>query len=253
MGGVHAAWLVAAWCAVIFAVFGAVYCVTRVHADFKEKPALAAMNITHMLPIVALCYYGVLGYRARPDEIERRMYEYDGDAEMICVVQIALQVFVTTMALSTRDKSLFKPELLGHHTTTAALMVLCLRGTFAHSYLAVFFGVTELSTIPLNVMDTLKNFKGLRKKHPTLDFASKLSFAVLFLSLRVVLSSKVSVEFQADLYELWKDDRAASVATCAFMSVANLFVCALQLYWASLIVKGLYKIATGQDKKGKEE
>ena len=157
------------------------------------------------------------------------------------------------MALSTRDKSLFKPELLGHHATTAALMVLCLRGTFAHSYLAVFFGVTELSTIPLNVMDTLKNFKGLRKKHPTLDFASKLSFAVLFLSLRVGLSSKVSVEFQADLYEPWKDDRAASVATCAFMSAANLFVCALQLYWASLIVKGLYKIATGQDKKGKEE
>ena len=223
---------ITAWCFGLAFAWIVAYTVCRMTSAFKEKPALAAINFVHMVPIVALCYHGVVGYRALPGTLEERMYDYDASAYEICVVQIALQLFITASALGTRDKSLLKPELLAHHSVTATLMYLCLEGPFAHSYMSVFFGLTEISTIPLNVMDTLKNFKDVRKAYPTLDLAAKMAFAVLFLSLRVGLSTKLSVDFQRDLYAVFAGGDLRG--TCAFMSVSNVFVVGLQRAPASL-------------------
>ena len=95
---------ITAWCFGLAFAWIVAYTVCRMTSAFKEKPALAAINFVHMVPIVALCYHGVVGYRALPGTLEERMYDYDASAYEICVVQIALQLFITASALGTRDK-----------------------------------------------------------------------------------------------------------------------------------------------------
>jgi hypothetical protein len=222
---------------------------------FEEKPAIAAFNLAHAAPILALSYYGLLSLHyvtQQPATLQGRMYGYDADAEMICILQISLQIFQTTVAMITGDSALLKPEVLGHHLVTAGAMWLCLY-PFGHSYAGIFFGITELSTIPLNVVDTFKNFKALRPIYPTTEFIAKASFSLSFLILRVGLTGKVSYDFQVDLFALYTTGQAMpSVPAVLFASAANLFTCGLQGYWAILIVKGMIRMFGGGAKKAKE-
>lgn len=187
------------------------------------------------------------------------MYGADasGAAEAICVVQIALQVFVAAAAVATRDATLLKPELLAHHAVTAALMVQCLRpfhgggGLFGTSRVAVFFGLTEVSTVPLLVVDVLKAFPALRARHATLDLGAKVLFAAAFLVVRVGVVTVHCVGFQRDVFAVVAAGDAHSLATLAFFSVANVFLVGLQFYWASLILKRAAKTLAGAaDDKG---
>jgi len=242
---------IAALTAATYAVAGAAYVVVRSVPAFKEKPFIAAVNIAHYLPIILLCYYGLqrmdLVFQ-RPATLHERMYGFDDSAEQICLIQQSLQIFVTSIAVMTRDPALLKLELLGHHLVTFALMGLCLH-PFAHSYVGIFFGLTELSTIPLNVLDTFKQFKELRQTYPLCDVLSKVSFTLSFLVLRVGLTVPVSYAFQRDLLELLTSGAAHSRPAVIFTSIANLFVVGLQLFWATLIFKGLRKMLAG-GKKG---
>jgi hypothetical protein len=221
---------------------------------FKEKPAIAAYNFTHMVPILALSYYGVLRLdllSQQPATLKGRMYMYDEAAEQICIVQIALQLFQVVVAFGTMDSALIKPEALGHHIVTGAVMWFCLH-PFGHSYVGVFFGLTELSTVPLDVIDTFKNFKSLRKVYPTTELIAKASFSLSFLILRVALTLKVSYEFQLDLFELYTTGQAHSVPVVIFMSVSNFLVCALQCYWGTLVIKGIGRMFGGGSKKAEK-
>jgi hypothetical protein len=116
---------------------------------------VAAFMLAHQFPIVGLCYYALIGrldwIMEQPATLKERMYGFDPAAEQICMIQVALQIFVTTIAFATRDGGLLKPELLAHHSVTATLMCICLH-PFGHSRVGIFFGLTELSTIPLNVL-----------------------------------------------------------------------------------------------------
>lgn len=236
-----------AWAASTFVLWGLLYPFYKSTKIFKEKAALAAFNTAHLMPILALCYYGLMRLdfvTQQPEQLDERMYGFDAAAEKICVIQMALQIYVTTAALATRDPSLLKPELLAHHSVTFILMWLCLH-PFAHSRVGIFFGLTEISTVPLMTLDMFKQFKGLGERYPLCDMLSKLTFSLSFLVLRVVLTSVVSYEFQRDLYEIYTSGRAHSVPAVAFMSIANLFVCCLQFYWSTLIVKGVMKMVRG--------
>ena len=67
----------------------------------------------------------------------------------------ALQIYVIVSALCTRHPLLMSPVAFAHHLMTGAGMCISLR-PFGHSRTGLFFGVTELSTIPLDVIDLFK-------------------------------------------------------------------------------------------------
>jgi hypothetical protein len=243
---------IAGWTCAEFVLCIVLWAVCANTSTFKSKPLVAAFMLAHQFPIVGLCYYALIGrldwIMEQPATLKERMYGFDPAAEHICMIQVALQIFVTTIAFATRDGGLLKPELLAHHSVTATLMCICLH-PFGHSRVGIFFGLTELSTIPLNVMDVFKNFPDLVKSFPVLDVVCKISFALSFLVLRVGLVTKVSYDFQVDLYELYATGTAHSVPAVFFMSLSNIFVVGLQLYWSTLIIKGLYGLAFGKAPK----
>lgn len=228
--------------------------------EVREKPDIAAFHIVHIVPILALCYFALAG-RAdwiweQPLTLDGRMYAADpsGAAERICLIQIALQIFVLATALATREPTLLKPELLVHHLVTGAVMVQCLRplsdggGLFATSRIAIFFGLTELSTVPLTIVDAFKSFKDLRARRQGLDFGAKVTFMLLFLIIRVGIVTPHSVYFQKDIFEVLATGKAHSRATLAFFAGANCFLVGLQLYWAYLILGRAYKTLVQGDK-----
>lgn len=224
-----------------FALWGFAYVCVKDVEVFKEKPAIAAFNLAQTVPVLALSYYGLLSLHyvtQQPATLMERMYGYDHDAEMVCIIQISMQFYKTAVAVSTGDAPLLKPDALGHHAVTVLAMWVCLY-PFGHSYAGIFFGLTELSTVPLNFVDTYKNFKSLREIYPTTELIAKACFALLFLSLRVGLTGMMSYYFQKDLFELITSGQAHSVPAVLFCSAANLFTCGLQAYWATLIIKGI--------------
>lgn len=220
---------------------------------FKDRPGVAAYNIVSTLPILALCYHGLMGIpklesvTGKPSTLQGRMYGFDPDAEKIVLLQAALQIFSLGVALVVRDKVLIKFEALAHHVVVGGIMCICVH-PFVHAYACIMFGLTELSTLPLNVLDTLKTFKPLGAKYPTVFFISKATFSLSFLILRPMLSTALSYYFQRDLYELYTTGTAHSLPAVAFISFANAFVVLLQLYWGSLVFKGIYAQFAGESK-----
>ena len=242
------------WCIATFALCGLLLAPCRQLKFCSAKPWYVAYSVGYMLPTLACCYYAVGGrmdwIMAPPATLNERMYAHDHAAEQIALLQIALQIYATVAALVTGDKNLAKPELFAHHFITLVSMAICLN-PLAHSYCGVFFGLTEFSTIPLIFTDTIKQYKGLNLQYPQTDTIAKVLFGLSFLAFRIGLTLPLSYSFQRDLYALYATGTAHSVPAVAFCSLANAFVCALQVFWATLIMKGLVKMVSGGKPKAK--
>ena len=220
---------------------------------FAASPAYAAQLLVHSVYVFAICYYSLIGpldwIWKQPATLQERMYMYDPAAERICLLQIALQIYSIVTALLTQHPLLMKPEGFVHHIMTGFSMVVALH-PFGHPRANLFFGITELSTIPLDVIDLFKGFKELRKQCPTTDIVCKALFALSFLGLRVGLVTQASVGFQRDLYQLYMTGTAHSLPVVAFSSLSNILIVCLQLYWSTLIIKGMQKTLAGGGGKG---
>ena len=230
---------------VAFGVATACFQRTRV---FGSSPAYAAQNLGHLVYVLAICYHSLFG---RPDLIweqpatlQERMYSFDPSSERICLLQLALQIYATTTSLLTRHPLLMKPEGFAHHLMTALSMIIALR-PFGMLRANIFFGITELSTIPLEWIDIAKGFPELRARYPTTDLVCKAAFSLSFLVLRVGLVTHASYGFQSDLYQLYATGNAHSLPAVAFLSLSNAFILLLQLYWSTLIFKNMRKMMLG--------
>jgi hypothetical protein len=142
-------------------------------------------------------------------------------------------------------------------------------------------GMPEISSVPLAVMDHLKNFKPLAQRFPNLNEARQVIFSLLFLPIRGVywpceqrsqpsrashvdrgrspvrrmapLTPPTACALADSSVWFWKMSlatlSAGSVLPATWViyifCVANVLMTALQWYWSSLILKGLYAKMTG--------
>jgi hypothetical protein len=240
----------AAWSVGSLVAFGLLTIGCKQIPAFGASPSFAAHMIVHVFLVCAICYYSLVGrldwITEQPATLQERMYTFDPSAHKICLLQIALQIYVVASALYTRHPLLMSPVAFAHHLMTGAGMCISLR-PFGHSRTGLFFGVTELSTIPLDVIDLFKGFKQLRTQFPRTELVSKIIFALSFLGLRVGLVTHASYGFQSDLYQLYAtgDFVTHSLSVLAFSSLANVGIVLLQFYWATLILKGVQKLLAG--------
>ena len=273
---------VAAWCFTTMAVAVLLIAPCRRLQFCSAKPWYVAYSIGYMIPTIGCCYYAVCGrtdwIMKLPTTLNERMYVHDDAAEQIALIQISLQIYATLAAIVSGDKSLAKPEMFAHRASTGkrtrALcisprpvtsrlrslvradsitlvgMLICLN-PLGQSYCGAFFGLTEFSTIPLIVTDTIKQYKGLNLQYPKTDLIAKTLFGLSFLAFRIGLTLPLSYCFQRDLYALYATGTAHSVPAVAFSSLANVFVCGLQCFWSTLIIKGLGKVLSGGKAKAK--
>ena len=122
--------------------------------------------------------------------------------------------------------------LLLHHATTALLSFLSTT-PYLQSYSLFYIGISEISSIPLAIVDVNKLVDLDRKN---LVVIAKAVFAVLFILLRVVMWTAVNASFYRDMVSLSVLD-----AYSILFVTSNVGLTGLQYYWASKIVKSARK------------
>lgn len=133
------------------------------------------------------------------------------------------------------------PPMLLHHFTV--IMVSSMSGFLDNGlryWTPFFYGLIELSSVPLAVMNAFKENKRLIALYPVHYQRVRLLFAVSFLYLRVVMFLPRHYMYLRDQALLWMDSELfwyrVFMAACWISSVILLL---LQLYWALIIVKGM--------------
>lgn len=143
--------------------------------------------------------------------------------------------------------------MLFHHVQV--VVVGCLSAFFWNGFRYVtpfFYGLIEISSVPLSIMNHFKAHPSLIKERPGLYTAVRLVFALVFLTVRVVMWLPNMFDWLRTCGILcYTCDDAPCYAGLGLSLMAGFGLTVLQLIWASKIVEGLAKLVTGGGKKTK--
>jgi hypothetical protein len=137
-------------------------------------------------------------------------------------------------------KDLYDPTMLVHHALTALAAGAGLY-PFMQQYATFFIGLVELSGIPLTFIDVFKYFPGLARRYPLVNSLSRSSFAVLFLTLRVVLYPVYCYRLSVELLQLLRSGGAHSTGVVCIFLLEIIFFVLLQQYWGWKVVKSIFR------------
>lgn len=132
------------------------------------------------------------------------------------------------------------PAMIGHHLATASLGFLGL-APYLHGAGLFFFGLAEISNIPLTVYDIFKYQvkNGWQESYAGLFKLSQVTFALSFIILRLIMWPIKSWTFWNGSIELLQSGKAHSQFAVGFFLIANIFLTFLQFMWGWTIIKFL--------------
>lgn len=125
---------------------------------------------------------------------------------------------------------------IGHHIVTAGLAY-CGFAPYAQYYALFYFGVAEVSTIPLNVMTVFKHLPHLSTRFPNVYQIARNTFVIGYFIIRIFWWPIVSYELFFGCMDLMHRNIAHSNLVVCYFLFANLFLTGLQFYWGYLIVR----------------
>jgi len=154
--------------------------------------------------------------------------------------QIGYQLWAIPVGLFQVNES---PAMLAHHVTVVAVgsMSAFFRNGFRY-WTPFFYGIIEISSIPLSIMNFFKDNPKLIEKYPSVYSGLRAVFSLSFLLVRLVMFVPRHVTYLTHHYLL--QSTHPLVPYRIFMGVtwlSSLFLLLLQLYWSTLIVKGIVK------------
>ena len=128
--------------------------------------------------------------------------------------------------------------MIGHHLFTAALGYFGLH-PYLHGAGLFFFGVAELSNVPLCFYEIFKYLKpaGYQEKYKMLYELAQVSFALSFVVLRLIIWPIKSWVFWQGSIELLSSGKAHSQFVVGFFLLANMFLTGLQFMWGWSIIQ----------------
>lgn len=137
---------------------------------------------------------------------------------------------------------------LAHHFVTAWLAY-CGFHPFAHYYALFYFGIAELTTIPLNIVNSFKNVPNLQQSYPLFYSNIRTLFAGSFLIIRTIWWPVVSYGLFMGCVDLLSSQKAHSTFVVCYFLFSNLFLTSLQFYWGYLILINVMKGSKESKKK----
>jgi hypothetical protein len=169
------------------------------------------------------------------DQIYGRSLHYE---EHIVAPMLWYQIWNTIFCLLLAEYR--DPVMIAHHAVTALLVYMTLHPFLQH-YGIFFFGVPEVTSIPLTLVDIFKQFPDLRDKFSTLNSAARWVFGLSFLVVRLVLWSRVCLEYWIEAIAILQSGAAHSLFVNVFFMGANVFLTGLQWLWGYKIVIAMVK------------
>jgi len=180
MLGVYAGLHMLSYAVVVSGAFGR-------DSSLSKNPHLAAHFLPQLFGFAILAYLGGGGWlHADMPSIDPGPGAYISFGEQIAMHMLSFQLYEIAACIpAPRLRGKFN-ELIGHHVITLLLSYLAYKHQAYHYWAPCFMGMPEISSVPLAVMDHLKNFKPLAQRFPNLNEASQVIFSLLFLPIRGV-------------------------------------------------------------------
>ncbi|KAJ1620678.1 TLC domain-containing protein [Pavlovales sp. CCMP2436] len=208
--------------------------------------ASRAMLARRTLEVCAMSTLAVLGLQAHwrlgglPSGVREgqaaveRAFEFHPLSCRLALFQLGYQVFNTYM--STRDRD--GPIFIGHHIATGMLCFFAL-APFLHVYAPFFLGITEVSTAVLCALAAFDKVPmgvpGMGVTFPVTTQVLGVTFALLFVGIRIVIWPWLSYVFWLDVFAVLEAQVHPPIACYSFL-VANAGLSLLQVMWLGEII-----------------
>jgi hypothetical protein len=210
----------------------------------------SAYNVTNLLVNATLGVMGLYYYYFVIDSnlpVVMRVLGNRAVFPMTCA-QFGYNLWAIPVGLTFVGES---PAMLGHHV--AVLFVTSVSATFTVGhrwYVPFMYGILELSSVPLAVMNAFKDNPEYIKKYPSTYLFIRCCFAVCFLYIRWYLYLPMKYDFLRTYgFTTITHQSILAVVINGLTWCASFFLLLLQLMWGVLIIKGLVKTVVGKPKK----
>ena len=229
-------------------------------SPMQEKSKVAAHQILCLMPFAYAAWAGmemllnpdVAIQRASPD-YSARYFECVPEAHALVRMMLGIQIYDLLVTILVPE--LRKTEHVLHHLITGTFALLALlSGSLIH-YSWFFFGIAEISSVPLCFVDLFRQcpklceVKGLH----ILNEQSRILFGVAFLVSRCITWPIVVFQLLRDILAAYAaGDPRLIVPVAAFHLITAVLMTLLQQYWGQKIVKAIMKMLRG-DKSGRDK
>ena len=158
----------------------------------------------------------------------------------LCAFQFSYQLWAIPVGIFLVDET---TQMILHHIAVVfvSFMTCFLTNGFRY-WTPFFFGMLEASSLPLAFMNMMKDSPDLIQKYPHTYFAVRLTFALSFLMVRIIMFLPRKLVFLRDHFLLFSS--SGNLWYQIYMSivfVSSAFLMLLQIFWARLIVQGLVR------------
>ena len=174
------------------------------------------------------------------------------DLTLFANLQLGYQIFSLYTGLFHVDE---KKEMIIHHFAVVIVTSISMFCTIGYRYFTPFFyGVIEISSVPLSVMNIIQEMPTYKNNHPTTYVVVRLVFAFAFLTVRSYMWRPQIIDYCKHLLLvilIIDDWKAKVIHTCMLLSA--ILLTGLQMFWAYLIVKGIIKAFFKSKKVQKKE
>jgi hypothetical protein len=224
----------------------------------KTRGGSRASDMMAFLLVAGICvtYLGIAGciawFRFFPEYIEYDTMDnnhFYGKSQFVedhlIAPMLAYQGW--NLLLCFLNKDLMDPAMIGHHLVTGSLAYFGL-APYLHYHGLFFFGFAEVTNIPLTFVDIFKYMPELKEKIPIFNEVCRITFAVSFIIIRLIIWPFISFDFVKGSIALLQSGKAHSNFVVGFFVFANVFLTGLQFFWGSKIFGFLFK-KKSKDKK----
>lgn len=183
--------------------------------------------------------------------------------------QLAYNIWALPVGIFYVDEA---PLMILHHISVLTSTTLSCYSNLTYLYSSVYiFGLAELSSVPLAIMNYLKeNKEWAQRNFQKGSLIFKVMFAVSFLILRVIVATPLIMDLTRSsflvnwtLWKVWLMNTGEGSDVEYFVDIGKATICGfnfvlmcclgiLQYYWAYLIVNAMAKMAGGPKKKKME-
>ena len=108
---------------------------------------------------------------------------------------------------------------------------------FLQYYGVFFYGVPEVSSVPLTYITLSKCFPFLKTEYPNIYQLSKWSFGLLFVIIRLVMWTYVTVFYWIDSVDLVRNGTPHSMFVVGYYWFANVVLTGMQYFWGYKIIQ----------------
>eukprot|EP00948_MAST-09A_sp_MAST-9A-sp1_P001224 g1224.t1 len=223
----------------------------------KKDPGFMAHQVVTIILMVTMVLLGGAKWvtMETPSTAEARLFTPDPTARYLASMSFGMLLAWDIPCSLGLVKSMTDDKLmLGHHIVMCFVAYVGMT-SFPSYYFLFFLGLTEISSIPLVIMNIFhpNRFKELLDHSKFLSIVNEIVrvlFAIMFLITRALYFPYVFVgSTLPDLYDLGIKKQSDRFTLLAAVAVSGIALTLLQLYWASLIVKQLLKMLSPKKKK----